>query len=182
MLTAELSDENIMLKVKEGNLSELTVLFERYHVRLFNFFLKLTLDKAASEDLTQSLFYRVIKYRQTYRTEEGNFKTWIYQMGRNVFYDFYKERQKIAVNFMDMQVSHETIADTNETNKEEELEKLNKALARLVPDQREMIILSRYQGLKYREIAEIKDVSVTAVKVQIHRALKQLKCFYFNQP
>lgn len=42
MLTAELSDENIMLKVKEGNLSELTVLFDRYHVKLFNFFLKLT--------------------------------------------------------------------------------------------------------------------------------------------
>ncbi|MEJ7681884.1 MAG: sigma factor [Segetibacter sp.] len=75
MLTAELSDENIMLKVKEGNLSELTVLFERYHVTLFNFFLKLTKDKAVSEDLTQTLFYRVIKYRQTYRIEEGSFKT-----------------------------------------------------------------------------------------------------------
>ncbi len=171
-----------MLKVKEGNLSELTLLFERYHVRLFNFFYKLTLDKAASEDLTQSLFYRVIKYRRTYKMEEGNFKTWIYQMSRHVFYDFHKERQKIALNFGNIHASHETIADPNETHKEEDLEKLNKALARLVPDQREIIILSRYQGLKYREIAEIKDVSVTAVKVQIHRALKQLKCFYFNQP
>ncbi len=171
-----------MLKVKEGNLSELTLLFERYHVRLFNFFYKLTLDKAASEDLTQNLFYKVIKYRKTYRREEGSFKTWMYQMGRNVFYDFYKERQKIAVNFRDIHASHETIPDPDETHKEEELEKLNKALARLVPDQREVIILSRYQGLKYREIAEIKDVSVTAIKVQIHRALKQLKCFYFNQP
>lgn len=73
-----------MLKVKEGSLSELAVLFERYNVRLFNFFLKLTFDKAASEDLTQTLFYRVIKYRQTYKAEEGSFKTWIYQMGRNV--------------------------------------------------------------------------------------------------
>ena len=171
-----------MLRVKEGNLSEMTVLFERYHVRLFNFFLKLTFDKTASEDLTQSLFYRIIKYRKTYRVEEGSFKTWIYRMGRNVFYDFYKEQQKIALNFRDIQASHETIPDTNETYKEEELEKLNKALARLIPDQREVIILSRYQGLKYREIAEIKDVSVTAVKVQMHRALKQLKCFYFNQP
>lgn len=181
-MTAELPDENIMLRVKEGNLSEMTVLFERYHVRLFNFFLKLTFDETASEDLTQSLFYRVIKYRKTYRIDEGSFKTWIYQMSRNVFYDFYKERQKIAINFRDIHQGHETIADTCETHKEEELEKLNKALARLIPEQREIIVLSRYQGLKYKDIAEIKNVSVTAVKVQIHRAMKQLKCFYFNQP
>ncbi len=171
-----------MLKVKEGNLSELTVLFERYNVKLFNFFLKLTFDRIASEDLTQTLFYRVIKYRQTYKIEEGSFKTWVYQMGRNVYYDFYKERQKIAVNFRDIHESHETIPDSDDTYKEEELEKLNKALSRLIPDQREIIILSRYQGLKYREIALIKDASITAIKVQIHRALKQLKIFYFNQP
>jgi len=182
MLTAELSDENIMQKVKEGNLSELTILFERYHVKLFNFFLKLTSDKAASEDLTQTLFYRVIKYRQTYRIEEGSFRTWVYQMGRNVYYDFYKERQKIAANFRDIHENHEALPDTDEAYKEEEVEKLNKALSRLIPEQLEIIILSRYQGLKYREIALIKDVSVTAIKVQIHRALKQLKSFYFNQP
>ena len=181
-MTAELSDENIMLKVKEGNLSELTVLFERYHVKLFNLFLKLSYDNAASEDLTQSLFYRVIKYRQTYRIEDGSFRTWIYQMARNVYYDFYKERQKLAVNFRYLHESHEAIQDIDETYKEEEMEKLNKALSRLIPDQREVIILSRYQGLKYREIALIKDVSVAAIKVQIHRALTQLKNFYFNQP
>jgi len=150
-------------------------------VKLFNFFLKLTFDKAASEDLTQTLFYRVIKYRQTYKADEGSFRTWIYQMGRNVYYDFYKERQRLTVNFKDMHESHETIPDSNEACKEEELEKLNKALSQLIPDQREIIILSRYQGLKHREIALLKDVSVTAVKVQIHRALKQLRNFYFNQ-
>ena len=48
-----------MLLVKEGQLSELTELFERYHVPLYNFFLRLTLDEALSEDLTQDLFYRV---------------------------------------------------------------------------------------------------------------------------
>ena len=171
-----------MLKVKADNLSELTVLFERYQVKLFNFFYKLTIDEAASEDLTQTLFYRIIKYRQTYRVEEGSFRTWIYQMGRNVYYDFYKERQKIALNFRDIDENHQTIPETDEAYKEEELEKLNKALSRLIPDQREIIVLSRYQGLKYREIALIKNVSVTAIKVQIHRALKQLKNFYFNQP
>ena len=181
MSSAELSDENIMLKVKEGNLSELRVLFERYHVKLFNFFLKLTIDKALSDDLTQTLFYRIIKYRQTYKMDEGSFKTWIYQMGRNVYYDFYKERQRQTVNFLRIQENNEIISDTDETNKEEELQKLNKALARLIPEQRELIILSRYQRLKYHEIARIKDLSVTSVKVQIHRAMKQLRCFYFNQ-
>ena len=55
ILVPELSDEKIML-VKEGHLSELTELFDRYQVPLYNFFLRLTLDKATSEDLTQNLF------------------------------------------------------------------------------------------------------------------------------
>ncbi|HMI62951.1 MAG TPA: sigma factor, partial [Puia sp.] len=67
----ELSDEKIMLLVKDGHLSELTELFDRYHVPLYNFFLRLTVDKVISEDLTQNLFYRVIRYRQSYQPAQG---------------------------------------------------------------------------------------------------------------
>ena len=61
------------------------------------------------------------------------------------------------------------------------MEKLDKALLQLAPAQREIILLSRYQGLKYEEISKILDVSVPSIKVQVLRAIKQLKGIYFNQ-
>ena len=62
---ADIPDEIIMKRVKDGNLAEMSVLFERYHLRLYNFFLKLTRNRDISHDLTQNLFYRMIKYKNS---------------------------------------------------------------------------------------------------------------------
>jgi RNA polymerase sigma factor (sigma-70 family) len=64
---------------------------------------------------------------------------------------------------------------------EDQFERLDAAMAQLKPDQREILVLSRYQGLKYDEISKIKDLSVPAIKVQVYRALRQLRAFYFKQ-
>jgi len=54
-------------------------------------------------------------------------------------------------------------------------------MAQLSPTQREILVLSRYQGLKYEEISKIKEISVPAIKVQVYRALRQLRNLYFKQ-
>jgi RNA polymerase sigma factor (sigma-70 family) len=176
----ELSDEKIMQRVKSGDISELTELFERYHVKLYNFFLKLTFDKTASEDLTQNLFYRVIRYRQSFDAKNGNFKSWLYRIARNIHADFYEEQKKRQDRFPYDPGIHENIPGNNAEYSEERIHRLNRALAELNIEQRELIVLSRYQGLKYEEIAKMKDCSVNAIKVQAHRALKQLKSLYFK--
>ena len=65
--------------------------------------------------------------------------------------------------------------------REDDYEKLKVALGGLGPVDRELIVLSRYEGLKYAEIAKMKDVSLGSVKVQVHRALKELRVLYFKQ-
>jgi len=64
---ADIADEILMQNVKDGNLSEMSVLFERYHLRIYNFFFRLTFDMDVSQDLTQNLFYRMIKYKNSYK-------------------------------------------------------------------------------------------------------------------
>ena len=59
--------------------------------------------------------------------------------------------------------------------------KLKKALAGLGAVDREVIVLSRYEGLKYADIAKMKGMTLSAVKVQAHRALKELRKLYFKQ-
>lgn len=180
MLPAELTDEKIMLRVKEGHLPELTELFDRYHLKLFNFFWKLTFDKSASEDLTQTLFYRVMKYRLSFNAEQGSFKSWIYRMARNIHVDYCNEQAKRPDRYKTPEEHLERIAAKDEQYSEDHLIRLDAALLRLDPEQRELIVLSRYQGLKYDEISQIKDISVPAIKVRVHRAIKELRQIYFT--
>jgi len=177
---SELSDEILMKRVKDGDLADLAVLFERYHVKMFNFLLKVTFDRTVSQDLTQNIFYRIIKYRHTY-SEGRSFKSWIYQLARNVHVDYCSQKKKISDRYARVEEYNENIAEEKGPYGEEEYEQLDKALSKLNPDQKEIIILSRYQGLKYEEISSIRNQSVPAIKVQMFRAIKQLRQFYLKQ-
>jgi len=172
-----LSDEEIMLKVSNGNLDMLTTLFDRYHIRIFNFLYKMTRDKMVSEDLTQDVFAKVIRYRSSYNS--GNFASWIYTIARNIFSSYY-QKQKKERSYMIYDDSLDSgevlITDSNR----EELDHLQKALAQLKPSDRELIVMHRMQEIKYAQIAEIIDSTETAVKVRVHRAVKKLKEVYFQ--
>ena len=170
-----------MLLVKEGHLSELTALFDRYQVNLYNFFLRLTRDRSISQDLTQNLFYRLIRYRQSYEPAQGSFRSWIYRMARNVHFDFCKQEQKAPGRLTDPETLEDRLADQSMEYTQDQYQRLDLAMAKLDPDQREVLVLSRYQGLKYEEIARIRESSVAAIKVQVFRAIKQLRALYFKQ-
>jgi RNA polymerase sigma factor (sigma-70 family) len=177
---ANLDDEIVMQHVKDGNLQEMSVLFERYNVMLYNYFLKLTRNKLVSQDLTQNLFYRMIRYRNSYKNEYS-VKSWMYQMARNLHIDFCKEEKRTGELFSGADTYQAEVSDEPEGFPEDDYERLERSLARLSNEQRELIILSRYQGLKYEEISGIVNQSVPAIKVAMHRAIKQLRGIYFKQ-
>lgn len=166
-----------MLKVKDGDLDKLGLLFERYNRRLFGFFYRLTRRRDISEDLVQGVFERILKYRHTYK-ENGAFSTWIYQIARNLHADHYRESTKIEED--DNPVDWDSIRGQDmspelESEEDRERKLLERALERLDPDKKETLILSRYQGFRYREIAEIMDCSESAVKVRVFRGINELK-------
>jgi RNA polymerase sigma-70 factor (ECF subfamily) len=176
----DIEDEILMQHVKDGNLSEMSELFERYNVRLYNYFLKLTGDKLISQDLTQNLFYRMIRYKNSYK-KEYSVKSWVYQMARNLHIDYCKEEKRSGELFLNTDNYSVDISDENEGFPEDDYERLEQSFAALSKGQQELIILSRYQGLKYEEISQIVDQSVPAIKVAIHRAIRQLRGIYFKQ-
>lgn len=176
----EYTDEQVMQRVKEDNLSELSVLFGRYQVELYNFFLKMTRDRSLSHDLTQNLFYRILKYRRTYLEGEA-FRPWVYRMARNLCSDHFS-RKKWTTEFSDWPAVRPDYSDQDQTGYgEEEYRLLEDALAELPEKQRELLVLSRFQGLSYAEISTINRLSVPAIKVQVHRAIKQLRTIYFEK-
>jgi RNA polymerase sigma factor (sigma-70 family) len=180
------SDNSIMAQVRDGEVRKLAILFERHHKALFNFFLHMTANRDLSEDLVQDVFFRVLRYRHTYN-ETHPFTAWMYQIARNAQTDHARKRKPevpIESNSeehtaMNEPVSNIPLAD-EQLHRDQETRLLRKALNRLPDDKREVLILSRFQNLKYDEIAAVLGCEIGAVKVRVYRATKALGEIYFE--
>ena len=168
-----------MDKVKNGDLDKLGLLFERYKKPLFGFFYGINRDADLSEDLVQNVFVRILKYRTVFRGD-GEFRTWMFHIARNVSHDNYRKKRVDARDSIDDWQDRLTEGDNRftEYQKEEDMQQLAMALGRLPEDKREVLLLSKYQDKKYREIAELLGCTESAVKVKVFRALQELKVLY----
>jgi RNA polymerase sigma factor (sigma-70 family) len=172
-----------MLKVKSGDLDKMALLFQRYHKPLYGFIFHMTGQRESSEDMVQTVFYRLLKSRHTF-TGDGEFKTWMYHVARNVLSDHYKGSRRLGVVLDVAGLEDRLSGDTGlfeRIEKKLAVQALQKAMSALSPESREILVLSRFQELKGAEIASILDISIGAVKVRIHRAIGQLKTLYLEQ-
>jgi RNA polymerase sigma factor (sigma-70 family) len=174
-----LADEAVMAEVQRGDVPRLDVLFERYRKPLFNFYLRQTADPPLSEDLVQEVFYRVLRYRHTFQPE-SNFVTWLYQIARNARTDHFRKygREELNSNGFHGTPSRDPLpGEALETAEEEAL--LKRALLRLDPEKRELLVLSRYQGMKYEQIAEMYGCNVAVIKGRVFRTIRELREIFF---
>lgn len=168
-----------MEKLGLGQFQRAGQLFERYKVAVYRFFVGLGGHPSEAEDLTQTVFERIIKYRHTFKTG-SNFKTWMYQIARNTWADHLKKGMKNQYRPLD---GIPEPADQDPFwwhEQKEKMEQLHRALDFLDPDQRELLNMARFQELKYSEIAQILQITEGAVKVRVHRAINELKNLFFK--
>jgi RNA polymerase sigma-70 factor (ECF subfamily) len=170
------TDEEIMCRLQNGDIDKSTILFERYHIKMYNYFLRNTFNKDLSMDLSQNLFLRMLKYRKSYDSKMP-FKTWLFSMARNLFLDSTKYKFR---NMEPLEKVNVASLTENEYDQSED-EKLYRALAALSESDRELIELSRFQHFKYHEIASMMNLSEVNVKVRIHRAISRLREIYFKE-
>lgn len=179
---AEPSDHDLMIAVRAGEVARLGTLFERHHGPLFGFFARLTSDRNVAEDLVQLVFYRILKYRHTYR-DEGRFSAWMYHLARKVLADHYRRNARRPAPTDPAQlpeVPDETSSADEQASRSDELDLMRSALADLPLEQREILTLHRFQHLRHDEIARLLNISVGATKVRVHRALCALRDRYFQ--
>jgi RNA polymerase sigma-70 factor, ECF subfamily len=163
-----------MRLVQEGDTSQLALLFERHHVALFRYLLRMTRNRALSEDLVQEVFFRVLKYAKSY-DPDCSFARWLYGMSHNAWCDSRRKiHGEVAAIVLPETRSTEPVPEELFARKQDVL-LLEEALQRLPEDKREVLVLSRYQSLRYEDIAAILECEIGAVKVRAYRALKQLR-------
>ncbi len=172
---AETSDTELMLAVREGDLVQLGALFDRHHVGLFNFYLRLTGNRQLSEDLVQEAFIRILKYRKSFR-QPGEFRPWLYKLARNAVAAHFRKhgRDQLPAGDPEEPVCGSPLA-LAELERAENARLLRAALLRLPYERREVLLLSRFGELRYDQIAELLGCSVGAVKLRVHRAVRQLR-------
>lgn len=172
-----LSDHDLMLAVRDGELDALGELFERHHRPLFGFLVKLTGDRSAADDITQTVFQRMLKYRHTYR-DDGSFTAWMYHLARRCAADHFRKANAAPAatdpsDLNDHADAAPHAADRATVRDDHAL--LHVALNRLDHNAREVLLLSRFQELSFAEVAAILECSAGAAKVRAHRALRELR-------
>jgi RNA polymerase sigma-70 factor (ECF subfamily) len=167
-------DEQLMLDVRAGEVGKLEELFDRHHRPLFRYFLHLSGNRAASEDLVQDVFFRILKYRHTYQPETS-FRAWVYQVARNAYLDHAgKHKGEVALPEEAVEIGSKELPPDRQVQNREDAAMLRRALAALPAEKREVLVMSRFQDLRYEEIASVLKCEVGTVKVRVYRALRDL--------
>lgn len=172
-----ITDNELMLKIISGDTDKIGLLYERYNKMLLGYFFKLTRNQELSEDLVNDVFLKILYSKNKYRGD-GIFRVWMFRIARNIFIDNYNKNQKIVLNekIIASENSEAAIDNSHQLYEiKEDKALLLKALLKLKRKEREVIVLSKLEELKYREIAEILNCSEEVVKVRTFRALKNLK-------
>jgi RNA polymerase sigma factor (sigma-70 family) len=171
------NDHETMLAVREGDLDQLSLLFERHQLHLYNYFLRMTGSPDDGEDLVQEVFLRMLNYRHTYR-ENSRFETWMFQIARNARADSYRRtRRGQFVSELRDPVNPDPGPEES-LIKKSETDLLQRAMALLSDDKREVLLLSRFENMEFREIARVLNERETTVKVRAHRAVRELGEIY----
>ncbi|MCB0280334.1 MAG: RNA polymerase sigma factor [Calditrichaeota bacterium] len=165
-----------MQLIIKGETRYLAELYRRYKQELFGFFYRMTSQAALSEDLVQNVFVRIIKYNQSYHGR-GQFRSWLYQLARNVRADLSRgNQQRFQDQFEELSGDDFVSAESNEFN--EELDLLDRAFLELNGEKRELLIMHRYQNFTYAQIAELINSNEGAIKVRIFRIICELREIY----
>lgn len=172
-----LSDQELMKLVQDGDFSRAAEIFDRYSGRIYNFAYRFLKNSEAAEDATQEVFVKMMKYAKQFHGD-AKLSTWLFSITANLCRDYLRKsenKHKEGEETLLTLPANQSYSPERNLEMRQNEERVQKALQSLTPEQREAILLSRYQGLSYAEIAHIAGCSEGAVKTRVFRAMETLK-------
>jgi len=183
------TDEELVREVQAGDTDSLGVLVHRWEQPLFRFVYRLQPRQEDARDICQETFLRILKKSHRFRTG-SRFSTWMYQIALNLCRD--QARRSKRWNLVISQtpelperaqgpLARETRDPAQNAERHEKSTAVLQALDRLPPEQREVVVLKEFEGLKFREIAEILDCPESTVKSRMYYGLSGVKSMLTGQ-
>lgn len=183
-----MTDEEVMEQLRNGNPDALPILFDRFHRLVLNIALRILRDRAEAEDVMQDIFLEVFNKAGQFDAAKGSTKTWILQYA---YHRSLSRRQYLSLrNFYNRhEMSELEIVESNCPDVSwrgltfrEWKRTIQQGLSTLNEKQRKTIELASFHGLLLSEIAERTNESLANVRHHYYRGLQALRKFLESQP
>jgi len=183
---AAITDADLMLRVKAGDDSAFEYLAEKYRRPMLGFMYRVTRNTHLAEELAQEVFLRVYRARATYNAE-AKFSTWLYRIASNLSVNYIRdtkhERPEMSVSLDEPDEETGTTLDLADKSlnaeqdllRRERLAAIKRHVQALPERQRNAVLMHKYQGMDYRQIAEVLNISESATKSLLFRAYETLR-------
>lgn len=159
-----------MLRFCDGDGKAFDALFARHAAQVRAYLHRVSGSGAAADDLTQATFLSVVKARGRF-VRGATFKPWLYAIATNAARDLHRRRrgEELSAEPQTSEVVEPSVKDAG-------LEKsVREALVQLPEAWRSAIVMHRFEGMSFAEIADVLGVSEGAVKVRAHRGYERLR-------
>ena len=182
----QMDDAAIMLSVRDGNMAGLDYLIQKYRKPIIHFMYRMVHNQAIAEELSQEVFLRVYRSRETYRAE-ARFSTWLYRIATNLGVNYARDtkRERTASTIYLDENDSETgmtpdVADTTPSAEarlvqRERLNAIRQHVLALPERQRMAVLMHKYEGLDYKQIGDVLKLSESATKSLLFRAYQTLR-------
>ena len=167
-------DPGVLRKAQRGDERAFSIIVRTYEQPVYNYVLRLTGDRALSEDLTQEVFLRVYQGLPGFSLR-SRFTTWLFQVTKNRVLDELRaleRRPRSVVNIEDMPPLEVVDAPAERS---ETIDAVWRAVERLNPDLKMALLLRDIVGLSYSEIAETLEITLATVKWRIYKAREEVQ-------
>jgi RNA polymerase sigma-70 factor (ECF subfamily) len=166
-----------MEQISSGQEAAFSLLVQRWETPLFSFLWRMTGSEDDARDLCQDTFITVYSKASGYKSE-GKFKSWLFRIAGNSARSFLRRRKVVGWISFDFN-KHDRPSDNElpdaEVSREQQVQKLQLAVDKLPPRQKQALVLKRYQQMSQKEVAEVMQISEGAVESLLVRALTELR-------
>ena len=183
MSNSDSDDIQVIDEVLAGDVNAFSRIIEKYQNKTFNYVYSQVKDYDEALDITQEIFIMTMEALRSFR-RESKFSTWFYSIIVNYCKNYRKKNSRynvIPINSSrgdeeyDLQIPDERENPEEEVITQDSLRIVKEEIGNLPEDYREILVLRDIQGLSYNEIADMLKISLSNVKVRIHRGREFLK-------
>ncbi len=164
-------DEELMLAFKNGDGRAFRTLFDRYKNPVYGYVRRRVNDPGRAEEITQDVFMALVQHRNGYEVT-ASFRTYLYRIALNRIASEHRKKKEEA---WPETPEGQPVAVPATGGDPAVVQQVREALARLEPQQREIVMLREYEGLSYDEIARVLEVPVGTVRSRLFRAKMALR-------
>jgi RNA polymerase sigma-70 factor, ECF subfamily len=182
------SDEQLMLAFKSGDARAFSTLVQRHRGAVYNFILRYVGHRQRAEDVLQETWMKVVRSSSDYEPK-ARFTTWVFTIARNLCVDSARKESYRQADSLDAPMGgddegrelSQAVPDEGAQGPDRAAHNVRvrpfimQAISALPPEQREVFLLREYQGIGFKEIAEVTGVNENTVKSRMRYALEGLR-------